>query len=200
MLPIAARHRPYRWPEGEYMGLRHGLSAALALLSLSGWLADDKAAQAAPGDAPPTEHFSGDSAKGWQAGEQLSRLDGGRSYSAILESLDGTSSSGGQRHAILVVNCSKGTLAVSIIWPDNTPMDYMVPEQVRWRFDNGAPQSQAWMTLPNATASSTPSPREFLAAMRLAHKLNIGIGKPGESGSVDAVFDLDGGQYAMYRQ
>jgi len=180
------------------MGSKHGVIAALALLSLPG--AGGKAAQASPGDAPPTEHFSGDSAKGWQAGEQLSRLDGGRSYSAVLESLDGFPSLQGQKNAILMVNCSKGLLAVSIIWPANTQMDALEPGQVRWQFDNGAPQSQAWMTLPNATASSTPSPRDFLAAMRLAHRLTIAIGKPGESGSVEAVFDLDGGQYAMYRQ
>jgi hypothetical protein len=180
------------------MGAKRISVMALALLGLTGWPAG--MARVVPGDTPSTERFFGSSALGWQTGEQVFQRDGGRSYGALLASLDGFPSPKGPTNASLVVNCSRGTISVAVVWPSAIAMDVMTPQDVQWRFDDGARQNQAWMTLPNVHASSSPSPRDFLAAMRGAHRLEIGTSDHGDGGKIEAVFDLDGGKSPLYRQ
>lgn len=180
------------------MGARRALATTLALLCLTGWSLRDGTAQAVPGNAPSTDRIT--SALGWQTGEQVFQTDGGRSFGAILASLDAFPSPQGPKNAALVVNCARGVLTVVVMWPKPMTMDVLAPQDVQWRFDNGPPQGQSWMTLPNANASSSPSPRDFLEAMHHAHKLVIGTSDHGGGGKVEASFDLDGGESALYRQ
>lgn len=176
------------------MGLKHALVTMLTLSSLG--IVRGGTALAAPLVAP--ERFSGDSAKGWQSGE-VSQHDGSRAYGTVLFSLEAFPSASGPLNGALIVTCAKGELTVMLRWP--VPMDLSAtePQQMRWRFDKDAVQSEPWMSVPSTGASITPSPRDFLAAMRRAHHLTIGSRDNRGRGGVELNFDLDGGKSAMAR-
>jgi hypothetical protein len=163
------RHSTQAWP---------ALSALAALLCLA----------AGPASAGPVS-----GAGGWQSGETISRQDGTRAYEAVL--LSSPARAGGA----LIVRCAQGELSVLVRWPPVLTLDVQEPQLLTWRFDDGPQQAESWMTLTSSSASVTPSPRAFLAAMRGAHRLDVNTRDFGDGHLIALRFDLDGGGNAPYR-
>jgi hypothetical protein len=127
---------------------------------------------------------------GWRVKPSRSELDGAASLIASRPSTNSVSNSIGQPAvASLVVGCSKGRLAVMIMWPRYVGRS---PAAVRYRIDDSGVRTANLFATTDAVGGAGGGESAVITrALATGHKMVV------EVGGIEAVFDLDGAQDAL---
>ena len=138
---------------------------------------------------PPVELPSGGA---WDVQDQTSPVDGRRTYSAILTSINTVPNSIGRpEHVYLAVRCQGRTVSAYVVWPLFVSIERAV---VLYRLDQSELQTEMWSAASSGTAIGRFDNRrgsDLVRRIQGAGQMAIRV-VPDRGGAREAVFDLTG--------
>lgn len=128
----------------------------------------------------------------WVIKDKVDPLDDTRSYSALILSDDKIPGRSGQlMYASLGFACDSRAFFATISWPDLVDDQYITRSApVRWRLDNGQPQSSSWLATVGGVTQLGKQGLSTLQAWSTGHKLIVEV--PDHHGGQEVTFNLDG--------